>query len=176
MNQKNGLLPIILLLTFSLVLSMWVIKNVPMEPPMADREKQEAIDALNLDGFDLESILAEEKPVLLNVSSDNCPYCVMMEPDLEKVAEAYQGTAIVYDVNVNEQPGVAMQIPVRATPMQVFYYADGTPYVPSDEISLQINFLRYVLTDTDTHVMTVHEGMLSDSQMEMILAELGAEL
>jgi thioredoxin 1 len=100
----------------------------------------------------------------------------MMEPDLEKVAEAYQGTAIVYDVNVNEQPGVAMQIPVRATPMQVFYYADGTPYVPSDEISLQINFLRYVLTDTDTHVMTVHEGMLSDSQMEMILAELGAEL
>ena len=42
MNQKNGILPIILLLTFSLVLSMWVIKNVPMEPPMADREKQEA--------------------------------------------------------------------------------------------------------------------------------------
>ena len=30
--------------------------------------------------------------------------------------------------------------------------------------------------DTDTHVMTVHEGMLSASQMEMILAELGAEL
>ena len=63
MEQKNGLLPIILLITFSLVLSMWVIKNVPMEPPMADREKQAAIDALNLDGFDLESILAEGKPV-----------------------------------------------------------------------------------------------------------------
>ena len=49
-------------------------------------------------------------------------------------------------------------------------------YVPSDEISLQINFLRYVLTDNDTHVMTVHEGMLSAAQMEMILEELGAEL
>ena len=48
--------------------------------------------------------------------------------------------------------------------------------MPSDELSQKINFLRYVLTDTDTHVMTVHEGMLTASQMEMILAELGAAL
>ncbi len=176
MNQKKGLLPIILLITFSLVLSMWVIKNVPMQPPMADRETQAAIDALNLGDFDLESMLAEGKPVILNVSSDNCPYCVMMEPDLKEIAEAYKEVAIVYDVNMHEQPGVTLQIPVRGTPMQVFYYADGTPYVPSDEISKEINFLRYVLTDTDTHVMTVHEGMLSASQMERILAELGAKV
>ena len=176
MDQKKGLLPIILLITFSLVLSMWVIKNVPIEPSFAEKEKQAAIDALHLDDFDLERILAEGKPVLLNVSSDNCPYCVKMEPDLKAVMEDYKDTAIVCDVNMHEQPGVTLQIPVRGTPMQVFYYADGTPYVPSDELSQKINFLRYVLTDTDTHVMTVHEGMLTASQMEMILAELGAAL
>ena len=56
MDQKKGLLPIILLITFSLVLSMWVIKNVPIEPSFAEKEKQAAIDALHLDDFDLESI------------------------------------------------------------------------------------------------------------------------
>ena len=99
-----------------------------------------------------------------------------MEPDLKAVMGNYKDTAIVCDINMHEQPGVTLQIPVRGTPMQVFYYADGTPYVPSDELSQKINFLRYVLTDTDTHVMTVHEGMLTASQMEMVLAELGAAL
>ena len=52
MDQKKGLLPIILLITFSLVLSMWVIKNVPIEPSFAEKEKQAAIDALHVDDFD----------------------------------------------------------------------------------------------------------------------------
>ena len=85
MNQKKGLLPIICLLIFSLVLSVWVIKNVPIEPSFAEREKQAAIDALKLDTFDMEAILAEGKPVLLNVSSNTCPYCEMMEAELEEI-------------------------------------------------------------------------------------------
>ena len=174
MNQKKGLLPIICLLIFSLVLSVWVIKNVPIESSFAEREKQAAIDALKLDTFDMEDILAEGKPVLLNVSSNTCPYCEMMEEELEEIYNEFGDAALICDVNMDEQPGVTLQIPVRGVPMQVFYYADGTPYEPSEAVAKQINLMRYVLKDTDTHVMTVHEGVMTAAQMRLVLEELGA--
>lgn len=169
MNQKKGAMPIILLLIFCLVLSVWVWKNVPVEEAKAVN-----IAELKLETLELDSLLAEGKPVLLNVSSDNCPYCVMMEPELTEIYTKYADVAVIRDINVDECPDVYQQLPVRGTPMQVVYYADGTPYVPGKTVAQQIYFLRYVTADTEEHVMTVHEGMMTAEQMELVLQDSGA--
>ena len=168
MNQKQGAMPVILLLIFCTVLSVWVWKNVPVE-----QEKSVDIAGLKLETLELDSLLAEGKPVLLHVSSDNCPYCVMMAPELADIYAGYGDAVLIRDINADKYPDAYLQLPVRGTPMQVFYYADGTPYVPGEAVAQQIYFLRYVTKDTGEHVMTVHEGMMTAEQMELVLQDLG---
>ncbi len=167
-NLKKGLLPIILLLIGCLLVSVWVIKNVPVGN--ADTAE------MHLETLDMESLLSQGKPVLLNVSSNSCPYCVLMEPELEQIYTKYSDVAVIRDVNVDECPDAYMQIPVRATPMQVLFNADGTPYEPSEEIWQYMNFLYYMRQSDEAHVMTVHEGMLTAEQMELLLQDLGADV
>lgn len=164
MNQKKGAAPLILLLILCLLLSVWVWKHVPAE----------GAAGLQPERYDLNRLLAQEKPVLLNISSDDCPYCVMMEPDLEQIYRQYGNVAVVCDINVDRFPQISMDLPVRATPTQVLFYADGTPYVPSETAAGQMQFLYYVQEGSNTHVLTVHEGMMTASQMEQILQEMGA--
>ncbi len=164
-NLKKGLLPIILLLIVCLMMSVWVWKNVPI--------KNVDVAEMQLETLDLEALLAEGKPVLLNVSSDDCMYCVIMKPDLEEIYTAYSDVAVIRDVNIDQYPEAAWLLPVRSTPMQVLYNADGTPYEPSEAVWQQMNFLYYTRDGENKHIMTVHEGLMTEEQMELVLRELG---
>jgi thioredoxin 1 len=57
-------------------------------------------------------------------------------------------------------------------PTQIFFNADGTPYVPSDDLGIEFGFYR--MKDTQKHVFTVHQGGLTEEQMRNILADMGA--
>ena len=56
-------------------------------------------------------------------------------------------------------------------PTQVFINADGTPYMPRDDI--EIKFDMYSFKDTGEHAFTVHQGGLTEEQMRAILADMG---
>lgn len=165
MNQKKGLLPVIVLLIGCVLLTMWVWKQ----------ETQTAPAEIRLDALEMQSLLADGKPVLLNLSSDDCPYCVMMEPELAQVYREYGDVVTIREINVDEVPEVAMQLPVRATPTQVLFYADGRPYVPNPSLLTQMTFLYYS-TQNQIHVLTVHEGYLDAAQMEQIILDLEGRL
>ena len=169
MDQKKGLLPIIILLLFSLLVSMWVWKNVPVQsvPDVSDMKMESA---------DVDSLLAEGKPVLLNISSDGCPYCVIMEPHLEQIYMRYGQNVVIREINASDYPEVAMRLPVRGTPVQYFFYADGSPYEPSETVWNQMNFLYYTLEANNRHVLTAHEGMMTAEQMELVLQDMGVEI
>ena len=53
--------------------------------------------------------------------------------------------------------------------------ADGTPFVPSDELAQQIEFILYNSRETGEHVFTVHQGGMTEEQMRLILTEMGVE-
>ena len=53
--------------------------------------------------------------------------------------------------------------------------ADGTPFVPSDELAQKIEFILYSSRETGEHVFTVHQGGLTEEQMRLILTEMGVE-
>ena len=169
MQQKKGVMPIILLLIGCVLLTIWVWK-----------QETASIAKLEWTTFDLDRILAEEKPVLLNISSDNCPYCVMMEPDLAQIHKQYGEQAVVADINLDRCPESSWQLPVRATPTQILFYADGSPYLPSEAVQQEMTFLYYVTeadsTAEEVHVLTVHEGMLTAAQMKVILQDLGVSI
>ena len=57
-------------------------------------------------------------------------------------------------------------------PTQVFINADGTPYVPGEDLGIEFGF--YSTKDTHQHVFTVHQGGLTEEQMRTILADMGA--
>jgi thioredoxin 1 len=94
-----------------------------------------------------------------------------MAPVLKTLNAEKQGEAIIKFVDVWKNGDAARDFPVQVIPTQVFINADGTPYVPSDDI--EIKFTMYSKKDTDEHVFTVHQGGLTENQMRAILADMG---
>lgn len=166
MNQKKGAMPIILLLVFCLLTTLWVWKNAP-------QQSNADVAGLELTEFDMEALVAEGKPMMLNLSSDNCPYCVMMEPELAQIYLQYSGVATVHDINVDRTPQVLEQLPMRATPTQVLFHADGTPYLPSEAMQQQLNFVQVIDQNTEEVLFTLHEGYLNAELMALILEDMG---
>lgn len=45
-----------------------------------------------------------------------------------------------------------IMVPIQVIPTQVLFNADGTPFVPSDELAQKIQFDMYSSRDTEEHV------------------------
>lgn len=171
MNTKKGALPIFILLICCTLLSIWVWKNVPI----TNADTAADLTGLELTTFDLVALTAEEKPILLNFSSDSCPYCVVMAPDLKQIYCESQNSAVIREINLDRSPEAVMQLQgvLRATPTQMLFYADGSPYVPSEDIAKQMSFIYFTNGENGPHALTIHEGMLTAAQMRMILEDMG---
>jgi thioredoxin 1 len=75
-----------------------------------------------------ESTLAatEEKlPTLIDLGSDTCVPCKMMESVLEELTEKYQGRMNVRFINVRTDYDEAREYNIRVIPTQIFYTAEG---------------------------------------------------
>ena len=113
--------------------------------------------------------------MIVDYGADTCIPCKEMAPVLEKANEEFQGKAFIKFINVWDYPDAANNVPVQVIPTQVLFNADGTPFVPSEELATQIEFLMYSHRETGEHVFTVHQGGLTEEQMRAILKEMGVE-
>jgi len=59
--------------------------------------------------------------VLVDFWADWCMPCKMMAPILNEVAEATDGTATIYKLNVDEQQQVAAQFGIRSIPTMILF-------------------------------------------------------
>lgn len=130
---------------------------------------------LEISSVDLDEIKSYGLPFVIDFGSDSCIPCKEMAPVLETLHEYFQGKAIVHFVDVWKNTTAANDFPVSVIPTQVFFNADGTPYVPSDELTQEIEFTMYSSKDTNEHVFTVHQGGITEEQMRKIFAEMGVE-
>lgn len=89
--------------------------------------------------------------------------------------EEMTGKAFIKFVDVWKYADAANNVPVQVIPTQVLVNADGTPFVPSDELAQTIEFILYSSRETGEHVFTVHQGGMTEEQMRLILAEMGVE-
>lgn len=142
---------------------------------MADSEETAADFSLDVsEMIDYESLAAYGLPIIVDYGSDSCIPCKQMAPVLEKMNEEMQGKAFIKFVDVWKYPDAAGNVPVQVIPTQILVNADGSPFVPGEELAAQIEFIMYSSKDTGEHVFTVHQGGITEDQMRMILKEMGA--
>lgn len=127
--------------------------------------------ALAAEAIDLEQLASYGLPVVIDFGADWCGPCLKFAPILESVHDDTLGSAIIKYVDVDKSGGLAAEYPVRVIPTQVFYSADGAPYLPSEEIGVE--FLAYNDKTTGERLFTVHEGPLTEEELGAILADMG---
>lgn len=188
MNKKTTLWIKILIpvLIVSIVGGIWMFKTVsekPEETPSSSQGSAELPSNLEAADFSLNATkqidftaLSEYGlPIIADYGADSCIPCKQMAPVLKKLNSEMQGKAFIKFVDVWQHYDAAANVPVQVIPTQVFFNADGTPFVPSDELAKKIQFDMYSDKTMDKHTFTVHQGGLTEEQMRAILAEMGVE-
>lgn len=167
--DKKKLVKIIVPVCIVLIIAgIWIFKNTNSDAPPITDNKDFTLEATNID---LEVLTSYELPIIIDFGADSCIPCKEMAPVLKTLNVEMQGAAIIKFVDVWKNEDVANDFPIQVIPTQIFINADGTPYVPSDDI--KIEFTMYSTKDTNEHVFTVHQGGLTEGQMRRILTDMG---
>ncbi|MEA5143238.1 MAG: thioredoxin family protein [Oscillibacter sp.] len=174
-NKKKLLMKILVpALVVVAIVVLWAVKT----HPAASDSDNELVTAENEGDFllaassiDLETLTAYGLPIVIDFGSDSCIPCKAMAPVLVTMNEEMQGKAIIKFVDVWKYTEAADDFPIQVIPTQVFINADGTPYVPSDDIDIE--FTMYSDKDTGEHVFTVHQGGVTEEEMRAILMDMG---
>ncbi|MCI7795607.1 MAG: thioredoxin [Lachnospiraceae bacterium] len=72
------------------------------------------------ENFDAE-VLEADKPVLVDFYADWCGPCKMMAPAIEKLAEEYDGKAVVGKLNVDESGEIAARYGIMNIPTLILF-------------------------------------------------------
>lgn len=185
MKSKLWVKILVPILIIAVIGGIWIVKNVtekPADDSGASQNNTELSDDLKDADFslretkaiDFEALSAYGLPIIIDYGADSCIPCKQMAPVLEKANKEFYGKAFVKFINVWDYPDAANNVPVQVIPTQVLFNADGTPFVPSEELEKKIQFDMYSHRDTGEHIFTVHQGGLTEEQMWEILKELGA--
>ncbi len=188
MNKKilKVVIPVVMVLIIG---GIWIWQSAPQQTTVqaqavsqdgaasttTEEQTQEILPefALNATSIDLEKLKEYELPIIIDFGADSCVPCKEMAPVLEELNAEMQEKAIIKFVDVWKNPEGATDFPVQVIPTQVLYNADGTPYVPSEEVATGIAFTMYAHKDTEEHMFTVHQGGLTEEQMRIILEDMG---
>lgn len=130
---------------------------------------------LSVSSIDLNALKEYKVPIIFDFGADECIPCIEMAPVLKTMNAEMQGKAVIQFVDVWKNPNAAAEYPVTVIPTQFFYNADGTPYVPSEDIQKTIQFEIHKDSKTGQHNFTSHKGGLTETQMRQILAEMGVQ-
>lgn len=191
MSQKRIIQILLPCLILVAVVGIFVVKNqgriassqdqpaVESSSPPGNQADEDIAQAdfslLATEAIDFETLSAHGLPVIIDYGSDSCIPCKEMAPVLETMNEEMTGKAFIKFVDVWKYTDAANNVPVQVIPTQVLVNADGTPFVPSEELAQTIEFTLYSSRETDEHVFTVHQGGMTEEQMRLILAEMGVE-
>ena len=187
-SKKSLILKILLVVAIVLAITaIWLVKTgktttekAAQETAVAEATESEAVSqteaqvddfALEAEAIDLAALFSYKLPIIIDFGSDSCIPCQEMAPVLKSANADYQGKAIIKFVDVWKYTDAANNFPVQVIPTQVFFNADGTPYVPSEGLGIEFGF--YSTKDTQKHVFTIHQGGLTAEQMDKILADMG---
>ena len=188
MEKKTALWVKILvpILIVAVIGGIWIIKTVseqPAEDPSISQGTTELPDDLKGADFSLNATkqidfaaLSEYGlPIIADYGADSCIPCKQMAPVLKTLNAEMQGKAFIKFVDVWKYYDAANNVPIQLIPTQVFFNADGTPFIPSDELAKEIQFDMYSDKEGGKHIFTVHQGGLTEEQMRSILKEMGVE-
>ena len=71
-----------------------------------------------------EALQTNGKPVVVDFATDWCPYCKMLAPIIEEIAEQHADKIDVYYVNTDDCPDIADQYDIMTVPT-VYVFFNG---------------------------------------------------
>ena len=120
-------------LIVAIIVGIFFIKNTQNSPSVIDSDNQtDKTFSLKITSVDLEEIKQYGVPTVIDFGSDSCIPCKQMAPVLKTLNNEWQGKAAVQFMDVWEYTEGVDKFPIQVIPTQVFFNADGTPFVPSD--------------------------------------------
>lgn len=158
-----------------LVAAVYFMKNeesiIPMQNSIDENAGvlQSGRESLEIHSFTPEMITSSEVPMIIVIGEDYCQPCLRMKPDLEKLHKEHDDVSVRY-LDLGENRDAAAYFPLRVTPTIAIYEAGGEPFSPGEDSALP--YILYSDKNTGEHVMTIHEGYLSLSELEALIGEL----
>jgi len=113
--KMKGLIIAVVVIAVVAVLIIRSYNKMKNAPAVADSELIEHLTAQNFAHKTKNGI------VLVDFWADWCMPCKMMAPILNEVAEATEGSATIYKLNVDEQQQVAAQYGIRSIPTMILF-------------------------------------------------------
>lgn len=111
----KGLIIAVVVIAILVILFVRSYNKMKNTPAVADSD---LIEHLTVQNF---AHKTSKGVVLVDFWADWCMPCKMMAPILNEVAEATEGTATVYKLNVDEQQQVAAQYGIRSIPTMILF-------------------------------------------------------
>ncbi len=171
MDKKKLIKIIIPIFIVIVIAGIWIFKDINSGSGDLVSPNNNEDFVLETESVDLDTLTAYGLPIIIDFGSDSCIPCKEMAPVLETMNAEMQGKAIIKFVDVWKNSSAADGFPIQVIPTQIFIEADGTPYIPSDDIDVEFNMYSY--KETGEHAFTVHQGGLTEDQMRNILADMG---
>ena len=113
--KMKGLIIAAVVIAVVVILFMRSYNKMKNAPAVADSELIEHLTAQNFANKTKNGV------VLVDFWADWCMPCKMMAPVLNDVAEATDGQATIYKLNVDEQQQVAAQYGIRSIPTMILF-------------------------------------------------------
>jgi len=113
--KMKGLIIAVVVIAVVAILIMRSYNKMKNAPAVAESELIEHLTAQNFAHKTKSGI------VLVDFWADWCMPCKMMAPILNEVAEATDGTATIYKLNVDEQKQVAAKYGIRNIPTMILF-------------------------------------------------------
>jgi len=184
MNKSKVIKIVVPVIIVLVIAGIWVFKNndgntdkpaIPTETggQISVSPGAEEDFALKAETLDLVKLKTYGLPIVIDFGAGWCGPCKKFAPILEVAHDELLSKAIIKYVDTDEYGEIASEFPIQVILTQVFINADGTPYVPSESITIEFN--TYNFKDTGELAFTVHQGGLTADEFNAILVDMGVK-
>ncbi len=113
-------------------------------------------------------VLHNDRPVVVDFWAAWCGPCKLVAPEMEKIAEKYEGAIDVVKVDVDANPGLSRAFNIMSIPTIAFFAPGKQPmgvvgFRPMEQLETQFNLSSYPKVEAGASGATVDTGAASAS-------------
>lgn len=119
MKLINITIAFLIIIAISVIFILKKSENYKTVPNTADFNNSKENENVDKD-------INNGKVVIRQYVTDNCIYCVKMEPILANIQDKYLGRVVIEKIDLYENLQEVNKYSIRSTPTQLYFSADGT--------------------------------------------------